>query len=125
MEPITTAIVAALASGMNKATSTAIKDAYSALKNKLCDMLSSESEAVNALQNLEKKPDSSGRQGVLNEELLHANVEQTFEIQQLLNTLLDKLNQTESGKDALSKYTVKAEKIGVVGDNVHIKNQSF
>lgn len=125
MEPITAAIVAALASGIGSATNTAINDAYSALKTKLSDMLSSDSDAVDALQSLEKKPESSGRQNVLNEELLQANVEQSAEIKQLLKNLLKNLSQTKSGKKALSKYNISAYKIGVVGDNAHIKNQSF
>ena len=125
MEPITAAIVAALASGIGSATNTAISDAYSALKTKLTDILSSDSDAVDALQSLEKKPDSSGRQNVLNEELLQANVEQSAEIKQLLKHLLENLSQTESGKEALSKYNISADKIGVVGDNTQIKNQSF
>ena len=125
MEPITAAIVAALASGVGSVTNTAIKDAYSALKIKLTDILSSDSDAVDALQSLEKKPDSAGRQNVLNEELLQANVEQSAEIKQLLKHLLEILSQTESGKEALSKYNISADKIGVVGDNTQIKNQSF
>ena len=125
MEPITAAIVAALASGIGSVTNTAISDAYSALKTQLSEMLSSDSDAVDALQSLEKKPESSGRQNVLNEELLQANVERSAEIKQLLKNLLENLSQTESGKEALSKYNINADKIGVVGDNAQIKNQSF
>ena len=125
MEPITVALVAALASGINSVANTAIKDAYIALKNKLSDTLTAKSEALDALENLEKKPDSTGRQVVLNEELCDAKVEQNDEIKLLLNTLLDKLSQTESGQDALSKYSINAKKIGVVGENVKIKNQTF
>lgn len=121
MEPITAALVAALASGINAVTNTAIKDAYTALKDKLCKMLSSNSDAVDALQSLEKKPDSTGRQAVLDEELGNSNLVQSDEIKQLLNSLVDRLSQTESGKKAMSKYNVKAEKIGVVGDNARIK----
>lgn len=88
-------------------------------------MLFSNNDAIDALQKLEQKPDSSGRQNVLNEELVNANVQHSIEIKQLLNNLLENLSQTESGKKALSKYTINAEKIGVVGDNTHIDNQSF
>lgn len=125
MEPITSAIVAALASGISSVASDAVKDAYTALKNKLQSTLSKESEAMEALQNLESRPDSKGRQEVLNEELLNCNIAQTADVQMLFNTLLEKLNQTESGKEALSKFTINAEKIGVVGDNVRIKEQKF
>jgi hypothetical protein len=125
VEPITAAIVAALASGLGSVTNTAVKDAYSALKMKLSNMLSSDSDAVVALQSLEKKPDSSARQNVLNEELLQANLEQSADIQQLLKNLLENLSQTEFGKEAMSKYNINADKIGVVGDNTRIKNQSF
>lgn len=125
MDPITAALVAALASGINSVTNIAIKDAYTALKNKLFTTLSGQSDALDALKNLEKKPESKGHQAVLDEELVNFNLTQDEEIKLLLTNLLDQLRQTESGKEALSKYTVTAKKIGVVGDNAHIKDQSF
>lgn len=67
------------------------------------------------------KPDSTARQAVWNQELIDAKLEKNDEIKLWLNTLLKKLSQTESGQNALSKYTINAEKIRVIGENIKIK----
>ena len=57
-----------------------------------------------------RKPDSTALQALLNEELIDAKFEQNDEIKLWLNTLLKKLSQTELSQNALSKYTINAEK---------------
>ena len=64
MDPITTAIIAALAN----LSKDAIKDGYNALKNTLKKKFGSESDLVDAVDKLEKKPDSEGRKAILQEE---------------------------------------------------------
>jgi hypothetical protein len=118
VESITATIVASMASGV---TSAVVKDAYSALKTKLFDILSSYRCAMDVLQGLEQKPKSSGRQNLLNEELLQTNFEQSGEIQQLLKNLL----KTPKCKEALSKYNINGDKVDKVSNNAHIKNQRF
>lgn len=54
MDPFTTAIINAIASGIDSTANTAIQDAYAALKTKLSTTFSGKSEALDALQNLEK-----------------------------------------------------------------------
>ena len=68
-----------------------------------------------------RKPDSTALQALLNEELIDAKFEQNDEIKLWLNTLLKKLSQTELSQNALSKYTINAEKIRVIGENFKIK----
>ena len=65
MEPITTAIVAALAS----LAEPAVKDAYQALKSLIVRKLGEGSEVLTAVESLESKPDSAGRRETLNEEV--------------------------------------------------------
>ncbi len=71
MDPITTAIVAALVSDLSK---TAIKNSYNALKNALKKKFGSESDLIEAVNGLEKKPDSKGRKATLQEEVEIAKV---------------------------------------------------
>ena len=65
MDPITTAIIAALAN----LSKDVIKDGYNALKAALKKKFGSESDLVDAVEGLEKKPDSKARQAMLQEEV--------------------------------------------------------
>src|SRR5687767_12049379 len=73
MEPITTTLLAALIAGAAAATTEvagqAIKDAYNSLKTLVVAKLGGKGEVANAIQQVEAKPDSSGRKDVLKEEL--------------------------------------------------------
>ncbi len=128
VEQITTAIIAALVSGINSIGGEAVKDAYSALKNKLVDVFSSDNNnnAVDALEKLEEKPESTARQELLKEEFEEVNLEQQPEHQedllQLVNALLQKMDETDVGRTALSKYNIQAQKIGIAGDNATVTN---
>ena len=64
MDPITTAFVTALAIPMAKDV---IEDGYEALKKALKNKFGEESDVVNAVEQLEKKPDSEGRKAILQE----------------------------------------------------------
>ena len=65
MDPITTAIIAALAT----LSKDVVKDSYNALKGALKQKFGSESDLVDAVDKLEKKPDSEGRKAMLQEEM--------------------------------------------------------
>ena len=73
MEPLTTTLLAALSAGAAAATTTvagqAIKDAYAGLKQLISNTFSAHPAVANAVQQVEDKPASSNRQGVLQEEL--------------------------------------------------------
>lgn len=125
MEPITSAIIAALVSGINAVGSEAVKDAYSALKGWLLDNLSSNSETADALEELESNPEAALPQERLNAELVEARVADNSEVLALLKTLIEKMKESDNGKAALSKFNIQAEKIGAVGDNISIGSQSF
>ncbi|MEO0928826.1 MAG: hypothetical protein AAFY63_23565, partial [Cyanobacteria bacterium J06643_13] len=76
MDIITTAIIAALA-GLSK---DAINDSYKALKSALKQKFGSKSDVVDAVEGLEKKPDSKGRQTTLQEEIESSQVNEDSEI---------------------------------------------
>ena len=100
MDVITTAIIAALAA----VSTDAIKDSYNALKSALKKKFGSESEVVDAVEGLEKKPDSKGRQATLQEEIENAKVNDDIEIVKLAQELLKQLEPQES---ASRKYNVE------------------
>ena len=94
MDLITTAIVAALdagvSSGGQKGQKTA--QAYQTLKTALEQKFGPESDLLNAMAGLERKPDSGGRQVVLQEEILAANIDQDPFFLDLAQTLLDRVS---------------------------------
>ena len=89
MDPITTAIVAAIAA----VSSSAIKDGYSALKALLKKKFGEKSELLEAVNNLEAKPDSEGRKTTLKEEVEAVKANNDPEIVQLAQSLLEKIKE--------------------------------
>jgi hypothetical protein len=89
MEPITTALVAAL----GKLAEPAVKDAYEGLKRLLAKKLGARHPAVDAVDQLEKKPDSNGRRETLGEELASSTAPADQEILAAAQALLDQVKQ--------------------------------
>lgn len=125
MDPITGAIVAGLtagvAGGVTEAGKSLIVDAYQALKAALRQRCGLESELAQAVDKLEQKPDSTGRQETLREEVEAAGVAADAELKTLAAALLQALQQTAEGQVALGKYQIQAGNIGVVGDNTQVE----
>ena len=84
MDPITAAIVGALAagalSGLTKIGETALSDAYTYLKNILNWKFGNRSGVMQALTHLENKPTSPNRQGMLQKELATVNAWQDRDV---------------------------------------------
>ncbi len=89
MDTITTAIIAGLA-GISK---DAIKDSYNALKGACKKKFGETSDLAEAIDKLEKKPDSEGRQTTLKEEIEAANAHEDAEIIHLAQALLEILKE--------------------------------
>ncbi len=87
MDVITTAIIDALGA-LNKDT---INDSYNNLKVTLKQKFGSSSDVITAMEGLERKPYSKGRQATLQEEVETAQINEDFEIVQLAQDLLDQL----------------------------------
>ncbi len=112
MDPITTAIIGAIA-GIGK---DAIKDSYNALKSALKKKFGETSDLIEAVDKLEKKPDSEGRKTMLQEEVEIAKFNDDAQILELAQELLKKLQSDES---IGSKYQVTFQgevKAAQVGD---------
>ncbi|SRR6266571_5006690 len=118
MDPITTAIVAALGagtiSGITEASKTAITDGYNKLKDLLTKKLGASSDVVQALDRLEAKPESPDHKHVLEEEIAAVNVEQDSEILASARHLLTLVHPQQAG---LGKFTIQ-NKAPVQGQNI-------
>ena len=99
MDVITTAIIAALAD----LSKDAIKDGYNTIKSGLKKKFGSESDIVDAVEGLEKKPGSKGRQATLQEEIENAKVNDDAEIVQLAQDLLNKLQEQPEGQQIIQQ----------------------
>ena len=99
MDTITTAIVAALAA----LSKDAIKDSYNALKSALKKKFGSESDLVDAVEKLEKKPNSEGRKGMVQEEVETAKANDDVEIVQLAQKLLAKIKEQPEGQQIITQ----------------------
>ncbi len=118
MDPITTAIIAALsagaASGLTETSKTAITDAYSRLKDLLTKKFGAKSEVVQAMSQLETKPDSSGRKEMLQEEIAAVQAEQDEELLTAAKHVLTLVQPQQAG---LGKFTIQNNAL-VQGQNI-------
>ena len=116
MDLISTALIAALNVGIGEP----IKNSYNALKRALQKKFGGDSDVVDAVIKLEKRPDSSGRQTTLKEEIVTIKDQEDLQLKQLAEALLKKIESIPEGQKIIKKYNIKAKKVGVVGDHTHI-----
>ncbi len=118
MDPITTAILTALSagavSGLTEASKTAITDAYRQLKALLTKKFGGESDVVHAVNEVETKPDSAGRQATLQEEVAAVKADQDQEVLHAAQALLQLLQASpEAGQHvqtATGSYIAQADR---------------
>ena len=127
MDPITTAIVAALAAGVaasaKEVGQKVIVDAYDALKTTLKKRFGPDSDLAEAVETLEKKPESAGRQTTVQEEVAAAKAAGDPELQKLAQALIEALKSTPEGEKAVGKYQVDVSggQVGVIGDDAKVE----
>ena len=118
MDPVATAIIAALSAGaiggLTEASKTAITEAYTSLTSLLHKKFGAKSEVVQAIAQLEAKPESVSRQGMLQEELLTVNAEHDQELQAAAQHILTLVQPQQAG---LGKFTIQ-NAAPVQGQNV-------
>ena len=96
----------------SRAQTDAVTDAYSSrlsLKTLIVRKLGNKSDVANAIDQLDKKPDSKGRQATLQEELDEAGVENDAEIAALARALLDLLKESNAIDNATSNVSVSRQ----------------
>ena len=127
MDPITGAIVAALAvgvaSGATEVGKKVIVDAYKALKAAIEKKYGDDDKITKAVTDLESEPDFKPNQDALAGRVEQAKAADDPQLQQLAQALLDALKDTPAGEKALSKYRIEAQdsEIGVIGDDAHVE----
>ena len=128
MDPITTAIIAALSAGavagLTDTTKTAVTESYTKLKDLLTKKHGADSEVVQAVEKLEAKPDSQGRKETLAEEIVAVKAEQDEEIVAAANQVLVLVQPQQAG---LGKFTIQNNgpvQGQNIGDHQHI-TQNF
>lgn len=99
MDPITTAIVAALA----KLSEGAIQDAYGALKKLIKRKLGERSDVADAVDRLEQKPDSAGRRATLEEEVAAAGAPADDELVAAARDLIARIEAAPGGSQVITE----------------------
>jgi hypothetical protein len=124
MDPITTAIVAAVAAGaaegIGKVGGQALIDAYNKLKKLLTTKYGSKSEVIRAVKALEAKPNSSARRDLLKEEIASAKADQDHELIQATQILL-KILKINSDEYQIIQMAIGDKNIQTIGDDNIIK----
>jgi hypothetical protein len=126
MDPVTTAIVAALAagvaSGAPKVVAQAIGDAYNGLKAVLKKKFGENSDMVKAADNLEAKPEGVGRKDQLAEAVKEVKADQDPEILKAAQAVLDQIKAQPGGEqhiqNAIGSYIAQADRGGTA--QVHV-----
>lgn len=115
MDPITTAIVTTAGTGLAAGI---IKDSYEALKAALQKKFGPESDLVDAVDKLEKKPDLKARKDMVKEEVEIAKVNDDPEILKLAEDLLEKIKQQPGGQQTINQTQTSTMSGNTVGGSV-------
>jgi hypothetical protein len=118
MDPITAAIVAAASAGaiggLTEVGKTALTDAYGKLKALLTKKFGHQSDIVQAVEQVEAKPDSQARQALLAEEVAVVQADQDSELLQIAQAVLQALqSSSENAKHiqtATGNYIAQADR---------------
>jgi hypothetical protein len=119
MDPITAAIVAALAagavSGATKVGEQVITDGYSKLKELLKKKFGAKSKVVNAVKELEANPKSDARKEVLKEEVADAKADKDADLVKAAQVLL-KTIKAQPGGEQIVQTAIGDQNIQIAGD---------
>jgi hypothetical protein len=126
VDPITGAIVAALAagvaSGAGEVGKRAVVDSYEGLKAAIMKKFGKDSKIVQAVNAVEEEPQFEPNQVALAGRIEQENAAEDEELVKLAQTLLGALKETPKGQEAVSKYNIQMHdsQVGVVGDNAEV-----
>jgi len=131
MDPVTSAIIAALTAGVLSSTKDvagkAIVDAYEGLKTLIARKFGDDSQVAKAVKNIEEKPDSKSRVGQLEEEIAAANVNNDPEIQQAAKILLEQIGRTQGNEqhiqEAIGNYIAQADRGSNASVNINASDK--
>jgi hypothetical protein len=119
MDPITTAILAAIAagalSGATKVGEQVIVAAYAKLKDLLNTKFGARSKVVKAVKDLEANPNSAARKQVVKEEMVAAKADKDAHLLKLAQQLL-KAVKAQPGGEQIIQTAIGDQNIQVAGD---------
>lgn len=114
MDPVTMAIIAAIAAGAGAGAkdvaAQVIVDGYQALKALLKRKFGDSSDAVKALDGLESKPESEGRKRTVSEELAAVKAADDPDLLKAAQTLIEQL-KTQPGGERYIQQTAEGNYI--------------
>jgi hypothetical protein len=125
MDPITSAIIAAISSGLLKSATDTVGqvavDLYAELKKLLKRKYGN--DVSKAVENLEKKPESDARQKMVEEEIVATGADKDSEILKVAQMLMEKLkvrpNIEQSSQTAIGSNIVQADRGGKATLNIN------
>jgi hypothetical protein len=119
MDPITTAILAAISAGaiagVTKAGEQAIVDAYGKLKELLGKKFGAKSKVVKAVKDLEANPNSEARKAVIREEVATAKADHDKDLLQAAQSLLKSVKALPGGTQII-QTAMGDQNIQIAGD---------
>lgn len=119
MDPITTAIIAALSAGaiagLTDTAKAAISDGYNKLKDLLMKKHGASSEVMQAIVQLEKKLESQGRKDMLAEEIAAVKAEQDDEVVAAAKQILILVKSQQVSQ---STMTIHQDHATIQGQNI-------
>jgi hypothetical protein len=129
MDPITTAIVAALPALASDLVKSSVKDAYAGLKSIICRKWGDTSAVAKSVDALEANPKSKGQAAVLSEHVNAVNAMADVEVMQALAKLVDALKKEGIGGESIAQIAINiagGNVQGVVGaQNISIGSMNF
>jgi len=117
MDPITTAIVAALPALATELVSSTVKDAYSGLKALIVRKFGATSAVAKSVNDLEANPKSKGQAMVLSEHVAEAKADSDADIMKAVSTLVEALknDKTSGASNVHIQATMTGGVAGIVG----------
>jgi hypothetical protein len=117
MDPITTAIVAALPALAAGLVSSSVKDAYAGLKSLIARKFGSTSAVAKSVEDLETDPNSHGRAMVLSEQVKKSNASSDGEVLAAVSKLVEALARDKAAgtPNVHIQATMTGGVAGVVG----------
>jgi hypothetical protein len=106
MDPITTAIVAALPAVASDLVKSSIKDAYEGLKAVIRRKWGEAAALAEAVEDLEANPKSKGQTLLLEEKVADAKATEDTEVMQALAKLVTELKEANIGGEAVGSINV-------------------
>jgi hypothetical protein len=117
MDPITTAIVAALPALATNMVSSAVKDAYTGLKSLIVRKFGASSAVAKSVEDLEATPKSQGRAMVLSEQVGEVKATSDTHIMEAVRKLLEALakDKAAGAPSVHIQATMSGGVAGIVG----------